>query len=218
MRVSSVIAIVAYATLTCINAAPLRAQSAAITGVSGTDVVASRWTWGWQFTVGSYDIEVTHLGTWDRLEDGLRVAHNMGIWLPGTSPQLLVSAVIPLGTAATLENGFRWVQLSTPIVLSANTTYRIGDEPAGSGTVDYEFMLNIPASNLTMHPAITYGGRVTNQSDQFSYPDILTADVARIGPNFKFRPANVVPEPSLIHLPLLLGFGGGALWWRRRRA
>ena len=217
MRASSIVAIAACAALTCGIASPLRAQSAAISGLTGTSEVSSRWTWGWEFTVGSYDIQVTHLGTWDNAGNGLRVDHYMGIWLPGASPTLLVSTVIPSGTAATLENGFRWVQLATPIVLSANITYRIGDEPAGSGTEDYEQMLNIPASNLTMHPAITYGGRVTNQADEFSYPSILVADLARIGPNFKFQPANVIPEPSLIQLPLLLGFGGGALWWRRRR-
>jgi hypothetical protein len=68
-----------------------------------------------------------------------------------------------------------------------------------------------------MNAQITYGGRVTNRADVFSYPE-TPVDGAMIGPNFKFGPSGpAVPEPALVQLPFLLGLGGVGLWCRRRQ-
>jgi len=193
-----------------LTAPRLDAQSPAITSVAGLNPTPQTYTWGWQFTVGPADIVVTHLGTWDQGGDGLAAQHDVGIWALGGT--LIGFTRIGSGTAHPLESGFRWKALDTPFILSANTTYRIGDDPVSP---DAEEMHSERATLITMHPHITYGGRVTNASDTFSYPHgTPNIDRVMLGPNSKFQ---VIPEPSLIQLPLLLGFGGGALWWRRRR-
>ncbi len=195
-------------------AQPAVAQSPAITGVSGSTYSNNTWTWGWEFTVGSSDITVTHLGTYDRSGDGFVAAHEIGIWAV-SDQSLLVSTQLLSGTVHPLESGFRWKELDTPITLLANTTYRIGDEPKGDARED---MLTIPASSVTMDPHITLGGRVTNNTNSFSYPyALLNVNGATIGPNFKFFGPTAVPEPAFLQLPFLMGLGGAGWWWRRRR-
>lgn len=210
MRCRSALGPFVAAVLVAVLVSPLRAQSPAITGVTGSNYSNNTWTWGWQFTVGSSDILVTHLGSWDRDANGLSASHDIGIWAV-SNQALLGSTRLNSGSVHPLESGFRWKELGTPILLQANTSYRIGDGPVSRNP---EQMLVVSASAVTMDPQITYGGRVTNQVDTFSYPGTLIADQAMIGPNFKFGPA--VPEPALLQLPFLLGLGGVGLWCRRR--
>jgi hypothetical protein len=199
--------------LVAVLVSPLRAQSPAITGVTGSSYSNNRLTWGWEFTVGSSDILVTHLGTWDRDDNGLEASHDIGIWAV-SNQALLGSTRLSSGSVHPLESGFRWKELGTPILLQANTSYRIGDDPVSPAR---EYMLSVAASNVTMNAQITYGGRVTNRADVFSYPE-TPVDGAMIGPNFKFGPSGpAVPEPALVQLPFLLGLGGVGLWCRRRQ-
>ena len=197
--------------LVAVLVSPLRAQSPAITGVTGSDYSTNTWTWGWQFTVGSSDILVTHLGTWDRDNNGLAASHDIGIWAV-SNQALLGSTRLSSGSVHPLESGFRWKELGTPILLQANTSYRIGYDPVSPVREDILF---VPASNVTMNAQITYGGVVTNLADVFSYPEWWAPGQAMIGPNFKFGPA--VPEPALVQLPFLLWLGGVGLWCRRRQ-
>lgn len=81
-------------------------------------------TVGFTFTPSS-SITVTHVGFWDNGDDGLAVSHQVGIW-QNTGLTLLASESVPSGTTAPLTGGFRYVELSSPLVLSAGVLYRIG--------------------------------------------------------------------------------------------
>lgn len=77
---------------------------------------------GGLFTSGSTPVPVTHLGFYDMNKDGLNRDHRVGIF-SADATTLLASVTVPAGTSALLTNGYRWVALDTPFVLSPNTTY-----------------------------------------------------------------------------------------------
>lgn len=74
----------------------------------------------------STSFTVTALGIFDHGGDGL--VHGYRVVLFDNAGTALVSADVPSGTAARLENGFRWANLTTPLGLAAGTylvaTYR----------------------------------------------------------------------------------------------
>lgn len=83
-------------------------------------------TVGSQWEVGSYALTVTALGFEDRDRDGLNSAHQVSIWDTNGLP--VASVTVSAGTTAVLEGAWRYETLSTPVVLSAKTTYWIGGE------------------------------------------------------------------------------------------
>jgi hypothetical protein len=68
---------------------------------------------------------INRLGFYDHGGDGLTVGHDVGLYLWNEVDQyiLQVKATIPAGTTATLEGGFRWVDIA-PLTLSTTTTAR----------------------------------------------------------------------------------------------
>jgi hypothetical protein len=79
---------------------------------------------GCQFQVGPTNVIVSHLGVFDIGDDGLNGDHNAGLFNANGST-LLGQVLVPSGTAAYLTNGFRWMPLDPPLLLSSNTTYVI---------------------------------------------------------------------------------------------
>lgn len=147
-------------------------------------------TVGYAFTVKETPLSAYRLGVYDTLGDGLTTMNIIGLWLEGGT--LLATAILPSGKSAPLESGFRWFDLTTPVTLNANTTYRIGVQ-----------------ANLEMHPSgfvtdpisphINLVGAVrNNQQQNFTYPGTAPfSGQAIVGPNLAY---NVVPEPSIAHL------------------
>jgi hypothetical protein len=80
-------------------------------------------TVGTEFTVKS-SFTVYQLGVFDTGSDGLAQAHPVGIY--NTAGVLLATVTVPSGTAASLDSGFRWASLTTPLTLNAGTTYILG--------------------------------------------------------------------------------------------
>ena len=68
---------------------------------------------GGTFTAnGSGTAVINRLGFYDHDGDGLTVGHDVGLYLwDGSNYLLQVKATIPAGTTATLEGGFRWVEI-----------------------------------------------------------------------------------------------------------
>lgn len=84
---------------------------------------------GCQFQVGPNNVIVSHLGVFDINDDGLVISHNAGLFNANGST-MLATVVVPSGTDAYLTNGYRWVPLDPPILLSSNTTYIVAGSVA----------------------------------------------------------------------------------------
>ena len=147
-------------------------------------------TVGYAFTVRDNPLSAHRLGVYDISGDGLESMNIVGLWLEGGT--LLTTAIFPSGRSAPLESGFRWFDLSAPIILNANTTYRIGVQ------ADLEMHPSGFARDL-VSPDIALIGAVRNgQQGNLSYPGSTAfPDQAIVGPNLAYT---VVPEPSAISL------------------
>ena len=164
-------------------------------------------TLGAVFTVGSQPIQVTALGVYDSLQDGLFENHDVGIW---GSSGLITSTTIPSGTGATLIGTYRYLSVPS-VTLAANTTYTIGaffdintafwDHHGANGTsaVDPAISSAIPAF---------YSG---NNNPIFTQPTFGYAAGPLWAANMTFQ---VVPEPGTFTLAAV---GLGLLLFRRRK-
>jgi hypothetical protein len=78
---------------------------------------------GCQVKIGSTNVVVSHLGIYGT-SSGLNASHIAGVM--DTSLGVLGQVTVPAGTAAYFTNGFWWVPLDPPLLLSANGTYNLG--------------------------------------------------------------------------------------------
>lgn len=89
---------------------------------TGTNGLNRGQTVGWSFDVLD-PISVTGLGWYDENQDGLGVAHEVGIW--NSAGALLASTIVPAGIAGELDDIYRKVNISD-ITLNIGTGYVIG--------------------------------------------------------------------------------------------
>jgi hypothetical protein len=87
------------------------------------------YTCGFAFTVLA-DVTVQALGQWDENLDGLSTDASVGLW--SSDGALLASVIVPIGTAATMTSGYRFVTI-TPVQLIAGRQYVIGSAFRGGG-------------------------------------------------------------------------------------
>lgn len=172
------------------------ASAAAITVTGGTETTGfPNRTQGFNFFTNTDPVSITHLGFYDSGSDGLNQSHEVGIWTADGST-LLASAIVPSGTAGTLDSGFRFVAIA-PIVLAANTEYLAG---AFNGNA---------TDAITRFATATTDPRITLGSTRFDSPitGVFTAptgeqgtsfDDGYFGPNFQI--GDGVPEPGAITL------------------
>lgn len=85
------------------------------------------------------DVLLTHLGFFDAENDGLQVSHPVGVFeLSSTNPvegRLVAEVIIPYGTSAFLEEGYRWIALTDEVKLKAGKSYLLGAH-VGEGSPD----------------------------------------------------------------------------------
>ena len=167
-------------------------------------------THGWQFTVNA-PIEVTHLGLYDRFQDGFALEHPIGLW--NEAGTLLAQETIGPGGGDLLIDNFQYVAIEDitagAVVLTPGTAYTVGFFTAvfvqSDGMVIFDGF-------HTVNPVINYVGfGVSDFTNGLEMPIDPDFGFHRWGPNLLF---DVVPVPSA--LPLLAG--GLLLAPRRRRA
>jgi Domain of unknown function (DUF4082)/PEP-CTERM motif len=168
---------------------------------------------GWQFSV-TQEITVSAVGWFDWDQNGLSRSHEVGIWNT-TGSTLLTSEVIPSGTSATLDNGFRYMTLSTPVALQTGQTYIIAGYDIGASGDPHvwdNFLggFNNHVNGFAVDARITLSDAVGSLAGSFSFPTGTIGDArnALMGPNLV-----IVPEPSTT----VLMIGGGMLALLRRR-
>ena len=202
-----------------------------VTGGFGTTVNegwdAGGMTLGFGFEVKS-TITVTSLGIYDLGADGLINDHNVGLW--GLGGTFLGSATIPDGTGATLEQGFRYVTLTTPITLEPGTyavgAWYVAENYTSSNSTEDTYLIDGSSNGLggpltwNVASEIAWIDSRWKEGPNLTFPSNWLSS-AFVGPNFQFETAGggsgntSVPEPSTL---LLLGSGlVGLVGYGRRR-
>lgn len=170
-------------------------------------------TLGYDFQVGSSAVAVTEFGYFDFGNDGLQFDHQVGIW--NQAGTLLAQATVSAGIVNNLEDKYRYVGLTAPLILSANTKYTIGGTANGE-----QYGLSNLATGFTFNSLLASVG-----PSKYTYASGLnkpvtgpywTAGPIYAGPNFKLA---AVPEAST-----MVGFGSalvmaapGLVGWIRKR-
>jgi hypothetical protein len=185
------------AALALLSAGPASATAIDFT-TPGTDFNNNAWSLGFEFNVTTA-YNVTALGFYDDLKNGLAESHAVGIY--DSAGSLLFSGTVPSGTGAPLVGWFRYVSV-TPYFLPVGVGYRIA---ATTGAENYTWN----PVGFTTDPAITFVRDRFVLSGTLAFPDPGTSGVAGwFGPNFDGEP---VPEPSSLVL-----LGAGLLGFARR--
>ncbi|MEY4352394.1 MAG: hypothetical protein RLZZ609_635 [Cyanobacteriota bacterium] len=162
---------------------------------------------GYDITL-SQSRSLSELGFWDYLGDGLLSSHTVSV-LNG-SGALLASGVVPSGSTALLQDGFRWVSIP-PIVLSPGR-YVIAASLDGEPSMFDEVITD--ASSITTDVRVSFGPQqalFTAVAPGMPIPVDLLPAVVDGTPGY-FGPA-IAPGP----LPVL-GASAGWVWSRRLRA
>jgi hypothetical protein len=198
------------AALVIIVAGPLHADVAVDVASGAPDNIfpSGGTTHGWQFSV-NVPIEVTHLGLYDRLQDGFHMDHPIGLF--DEQGTLLADNVISAGAGDLLIENFRYVPIADittgdGIILSPGTEYTVGFYSEIFVQIDGMVVFD---GFHTIHPAIDYVGfGVSDFTDGLQMPTGQDPGSHRWGPNLQFT---IVPAPAAAWLL------GPALLLRRRR-
>jgi hypothetical protein len=186
---------------------PLRANTIALSfsGATGDTRGSDIITVGWAFSLSS-PVLLTDLGIFDsNLGAGLGSSHEVTVW---TSTGVVeAQANVPAGTTAPLTDGFRYVSLTTPILLAA------GDYTIAALYSDASDAALYHASVISTASGVTYVDSRSTFGNVFPATDAFGNIKGYFGPNFQFTnpPANGVPEAGsalalmLLALTLILG-------------
>ena len=201
-------------------------------------------TIGYQFLVGPNPVTVTALGFLDGPNtavpnnapgtagsgDGLLGSHQIGLWTTGGT--LLATVTVDPSTGY-LTGDFKYVDLTTPVILAANTQYRIGayvsatdgdvfrDRNNGGSGYTAPTVSDPPFAQLIGGSQPVYAAPFFSSTNAFTFPTTGNAAVGSsgfVGPNLKFLDAVTapVPEPSSICI-LSFGLMTLGLYHQRRR-
>jgi hypothetical protein len=137
-------------------------------------------TAGYAFIL-NHDIMVSAVAVYDTGDNGLASTNRLGIWSAGGA--LLASKVFDSTTSPSLAAHFRWLPLDTPLVLAANTAFRIG-------TFGSEGGIQGTASPGSLSPEIRFIAEVSSvNGDSLTFPNSgtnNTSGMAYLGPNLQY--------------------------------
>ncbi|MDX1684026.1 MAG: DUF4082 domain-containing protein, partial [Saprospiraceae bacterium] len=168
----------------------LQAQDPGVENLTGCGgFLNNDWSLGWAFTP-TEDIEVTALGVYDFSNNGLNSDHPVGLY-DGATQALLASTTVPAGTGATLISGFRYVDLASPVVLTAGNTYVVAAVHLLTGGDLYGSFCNSGTFNY-----VNYISDRFIQSSTLQYPpNVEGSALSLFGGNFLSRPALTIACP-----------------------
>ena len=146
-------------------------------------------TRGWEFTV-LQAIDVVAIGLWDEGGDGFAEAHDVGLWTGAGA--LVGSANMAAGLSGVLgADGFRYLAFGPTALLPG--TYRVG----ASYLEDSPDRIAREGDPVGAAGFVTYVGSRLSPGGGFADPsDVSANEEGNFGPNFRFTPQAVVPEPT----------------------
>jgi PEP-CTERM motif len=202
------LSVAALAAMVSLSTTTATAGIMGVSGVAGTLASSgSDQLYGWIFTVNS-PITVTALGVFDLNNDGLSVAHDVGIFRQ-SDQSLLASETIPAGVSGFLDGGFEFNNLASALNLGPGTYVIAMTMPTHNA--DDQFIFATAFSN----PAeITYVNSAFDNGSSLAFPNPADNGAfapGMFGPNFEFTDAT--PEPASM---LLMAGGIAGLLVRRK--
>lgn len=181
-------------------------------GFESADYGIANITLGWGFDLTA-PLTVIDLGYYDGGDAGLIDPHPVGVW--DSAGDLLATATVPSGTAATLMSGFRFVPIA-PLLLSPGA-FTIG--AYANATSADPFRWQVPS--VTPVAALSFGtANLFTHGDTLALPT-TPADVfgpsGYFGPNFLVSTPTAIPEPGGIGTTLPgLGVMIGILFYKAK--
>lgn len=180
----------------------MHAQASPVAAVVITTIGNSSSSAYTSFTLG-YRFEalaatsVVSLGVWDYQGNGLAQAHAVGLW--DSVGSLLASVSVAAGTADLLDSGYRWVDLSSSIRLSAGQAYTVA---AYYNSINSDLVADL-VDAVTVDSRVDVQGSVQRPGGSLAF---ATESVHPFNPgDFSYGGGNVrlnndVPEPATIAL------------------
>jgi hypothetical protein len=197
----------AVAALSLAGAAQASSPILSISSNTGETLGNGPFTLGWEFTLRT-TIKVTGLGVFDDSLDGLAESHDVGLW--DTSGNLLTSGTVGSGTAGTLIDNFRYVNVKS--VTLGPGTYEVG--AVWDNGLD-PMLFPGDAGTLTTASGVFYNQGVFVAGGSLAFPSSGGGQSpSYLGPNVL---AGGVPEPASWAL-MLIGLGGLGAALRSRRS
>ena len=192
-----------------------RADTTALSFASagGTTITGSGIdTLGWAFTL-SAPVTVTQLGVWDKDGLGLSEQHQVTIWNFDGSV-IEAQMTVPSGTTAPIDSGFRYVTLTTPVLLPAGD-YTIGalyGSPRSTSNED----VAINASGISTNSPVIYQGSRGEAGDAYPATDnYIGQSNSYFGPNFQIASPVSAPDSGstfgLLSVSLVILLGANRL-------
>lgn len=199
---------------------PSNAQIVAVQSVtySPTDQVPSTAdaTFGWKFTVGASSLSVNQLGLLDLGASGFVDSHRVGIWDSGNN--LVADVSFAAGDTGTLNNGFRYLPLSSPVTLQAGQSYSIGSWSSGSSDQVVQSLSGAAvtyATDYISYTSASYASPGTPGAGFNAPATSYSASHGVFGPNMEFT---AVPEPEHYSIAGALALMGFAAYRRIKTA
>lgn len=174
---------------------------------SGSDAINGDQNVGWQFDVLSA-ITVTALGWYDQDQNGLGVAHEVGIW--GSAGNLLTSAIVPAGTVGALDGVYRTAAIST-LNLGIGTGYIVGGLNSSNSGDRLAFDVTQVVNSSIRYIDATFSG-LSGTLDRPAF--FSAATTGFYGPMFFVGDNAPVPTPATL---ALFGVGLAGLGWSRHK-
>lgn len=158
----------------------------AVTSIGSGTTSQGNGEYGWRFTLNA-DITVTHLGVWDAGMDGLeQSATTVRLW--SSAGEVIASATVPGGSAASLVDGFRYVEIDGVDLSADDGAFYVSATSFFSVSDPQAFFQANGAGLEVASPIDLEGGAAAFNPGQFPGGG-QTSVAAYFGANFQFVPA-----------------------------